>query len=113
MLIPLLTDGFPLNKEKKFLVLVDFIGTSAQWLSLYARSKENIERRFPEFYLFDIPPKRFYAEAARSVENNPDFCIFDIDNLHGLLKDYVENHQKNNYLHRHPDKKGPFVDFEP
>jgi hypothetical protein len=99
-------------KKKKFLVLIDFIGTSAQWLSLYARSKENIERRFPEFYLFDIPPKRFDAEAARSVENNPDLRIFDIDNLHGLLKDYVENHQKNNYLHRHPDKKGPFVDFE-
>jgi hypothetical protein len=36
MLIPLLTDGLPLNKEKKFLVLVDFIGTSAQWLYLYA-----------------------------------------------------------------------------
>jgi hypothetical protein len=98
-------------KKKKFLVFED-LGTSGQWLYLYARSKEDVERRFPEFYLFDVPPKRFDAEAARSVENNPDLRIFDIDNLHGLLKDYVENHQKNNYLHRHPDKKGPFVDFE-
>jgi hypothetical protein len=98
-------------KKKTFLVFQDW-STSGQWLYLYARSKEDIERRFPEFYLFDVPPKRFDAEAARSVENNQDIRIFDIDNLHGLLKDYVENHQKNNYLHRHPDKKGPFVDFE-
>ena len=96
-------------KKKKFLVFRD-LDTSGQWLYLYARSKEDIERRFPEFYLFDVPPKRFDAEAARSVENNPDIRIFDIDNLHGLLKDYVENDQKDNYLHRHPDKKGPFVD---
>ena len=99
-------------KKKKFLVFED-VGTSGYWLYLYARSKEDIERRFPEFYLFDVPPKRFDAEAARSVENNPDIRIFDIDNLHGLLKDYVENRQKDDYIYQNPDKKGPFVDFEP
>ena len=96
-------------KKKKFLVF-EYLGTSGQWLYLYARSKEDIERRFPEFYLFDVPPKRFDAEAARSVENNPDIRIFDIDNLHGLLKDYVENRQKDNYIYQNPDKKRPFVD---
>ena len=96
-------------KKKKFLVFQSW-GTSGQWLYLYARSKEDIERRFPEFYLFDVPPKRFDAEAARSVENNPDIRIFDIDNLHGSLKDYVENRQKDNYIYQNPDKKGPFVD---
>ena len=96
-------------KKKKFLVFQDS-GTSGYWLYLYARSKEDIERRFPEFYLFDVPPKRFDAEAARSVENNPDIRIFDIDNLHGSLKDYVENRQKDDYIYQNPDKKRPFVD---
>ncbi|MDG1813540.1 MAG: hypothetical protein P8H28_06065 [Porticoccaceae bacterium] len=99
-------------KKKKFLVFQD-LSTSGQWLYLYARSKEDIERRFPEFHLFDVPPKRFDAEAARGIENHPDSRVFDIDNLHGLLKDYVENEQKDHYVHRHPDKKRPFVDFEP
>ena len=99
-------------KKKKFLVFQDS-GTSGYWLYLYARAKEDIERRFPEFYLFDVPPKRFDAEAARSVENNPDIRIFDIDNLHGSLKDYVENRQKDDYIYQNPDKKRPFVDFEP
>jgi hypothetical protein len=98
-------------KKIKFLVFRD-LSTSGHWLYLYARSKEDIERRFPEFYLFDVPPKRFDAQAAQTIENNPDIFIFDIDNLHGLLKDYVENRQKDNYLYQHPDKKGPFVDFE-
>ena len=96
-------------KKKKFLVFRD-LGTSGQWLYLYARSKEDIERRFPEFYLFDVPPKRFDAAEAQIIENNPDLFIFDIDNLHGLLKDYVENRQKDNYIYQNPDKKGPFVD---
>jgi hypothetical protein len=100
-------------KKKKFLVFRDLLGTSGQWLYLYARSKEDIERRFPEFYLFDVPPKSFDAAEAQIIENDPDRLIFDIDNLHGLLKDYVENRQKNNYLYQHPDKKRPFVDFEP
>ena len=99
-------------KKIKFLVFRD-LSTSGQWLYLYALSKEDIERRFPEFYLFDVQPKRFDAQAAQTIENNPDIFIFDIDNLHGLLKDYVENRQKDNYLYQHPDKKGPFVDFEP
>lgn len=99
-------------KKKKFLVFQDS-GTSGYWLYLYARAKEDIERRFPEFYLFDVPPKRFDAEAAQTIENNPDLFIFDIDNLHGLLKDYVENRQKDDYIYQNPDKKGPFVDFEP
>jgi hypothetical protein len=96
-------------KKKKFLVFQDS-GTSGYWLYLYARAKEDIERRFPEFYLFDVPPKRFDAEAAQTIENNPDLFIFDIDNLHGLLKDYVENRQKDDYIYQNPDKKGPFVD---
>ena len=99
-------------KKKKFLVFED-LGTSGQWLYLYARSKEDIERRFPEFHLFDVPPKRFDAEAARGIENHPDSRIFDIDNLHGRLKDYVENRQKDDYIYQNPDKKRPFVDFEP
>ena len=96
-------------KKKKFLVFQDS-GTSGYWLYLYARSKEDIERRFPEFSLFDVPPKRFDAEAARSVENNPDIRIFDIDNLYGSLKDYAENRQKDNFIYQNPDKKRPFVD---
>ena len=96
-------------KKKKFLVFRD-LDTSGYWLYLYARSKEDIERRFPEFYLFDVPPKRFDAEAARSVENDPDSRVFDIDNLHGRLKDYVENRQKDDYIYQNPDKKRPFVD---
>jgi hypothetical protein len=96
-------------KKKKFLVFQDS-GTSGYWLYLYARAKEDIERRFPEFYLFDVPPKRFDAQAAQTIENNPDIFIFDIDNLHGLLKDYVENRQKDDYIYQNPDKKGPFVD---
>ena len=99
-------------KKKKFLVFQSW-GTSGQWLYLYARSKEDIERRFPEFHLFDVPPKRFDAEAARGIENHPDSRVFDIDNLHGLLKDYVENRQKDDYIYQNPDKKRPFVDFEP
>ena len=45
---------------------------SGQWLYLYARSKEDIERRFPEFYLFDVPPKRFDAkrEALRITQTS-------------------------------------------
>ena len=96
-------------KKKKFLVFRD-LDTSGYWLYLYARSKEDIERRFPEFYLFDVPPKRFDAAKAQLIEKHPDLFIFDIDNLHGLLKDYVENRQKDNYIYQNPDKKGPFVD---
>ena len=96
-------------KKKKFLVFED-LGTSGQWLYLYARSKEDIERRFPEFYLFDVPPKRFDAAEAQLIEKHPDLFIFDIDNLHGLLKDYVENEQKDDYIYQNPDKKRPFVD---
>ena len=99
-------------KKKKFLVFRD-LDTSGQWLYLYARSKEDIEQRFPEFYLFDVPPKRFDAAEAQIIENDPDRLIFDIDNLHGSLKDYVENRQKDNYIYQNPDKKRPFVDFEP
>jgi hypothetical protein len=99
-------------KKKKFLVFRD-LGTSGQWLYLYARSKEDIERRFPEFYLFDVPPKRFDAAKAQIIENDPDSRVFDIDNLHGRLKDYVENRQKDDYIYQNPDKKRPFVDFEP
>ena len=99
-------------KKIKFLVFRD-LSTSGQWLYLYARSKEDIEQQFPEFYLFDVPPKRFDAAKAQIIENDPDSRVFDIDNLHGRLKDYVENRQKDNYLYQHPDKKGPFVDFEP
>ena len=96
-------------KNKKFLVFRD-LSTSGQWLYLYARSKEDIERRFPEFYLFDVPPKRFDAAKAQLIEKHPDLFIFDIDNLHGLLKDYVENEQKDDYIYQNPDKKRPFVD---
>ena len=97
-------------KKKKFLVFQSLLGTSGQWLYLYARSKEDIEQQFPEFHLFDVPPKSFDAAEAQIIENDPDRLIFDIDNLHGSLKDYVENRQKNNYLYQNPDKKGPFVD---
>ena len=54
-------------KKKTFLVFQDW-STSGQWLYLYARSKEDIERRFPEFYLFDVPPKRFDALHAQIIE---------------------------------------------
>ena len=97
-------------KKKKFLVFQSLLGTSGQWLYLYARSKEDIERRFPEFYLFDVPPKSFDAAKVQLIEKHPDLFIFDIDNLHGLLKDYVENRQKDDYIYQNPDKKGPFVD---
>ena len=96
-------------KKKKFLVFRSW-GTSGQWLYLYARLKEDIERRFPEFYLFDVPPKSFDAAKAQLIEKHPDLFIFDIDNLHGLLKDYVENRQKDDYIYQNPDKKRPFVD---
>ena len=96
-------------KKKKFLVFRD-LDTSGYWLYLYARSKEDIERRFPEFYLFDVPPKSFDAAKAQLIEKHPDLFIFDIDNLHGLLKDYVENEQKDDYIYQNPDKKRPFVD---
>ena len=96
-------------KKKKFIFFYDY-GTGGVWYYIYAYSKEAIEKVFPEMYVFEKPPKRFSLRDAQCIEDNPELFIFDIDNLHGSLKDYRENRQKNNYIYQHPDEKGPFVD---
>ena len=96
-------------KKKKFFVFYCY-GTGGVWYYIYAYSKEAIEKVFPEMYVFETPPKRFQSRHTHVIENDPESYIYDIDNLHGLLKDYVDNEQKDNYNYQHPDKKGPFVD---
>jgi hypothetical protein len=96
-------------KKKKFYVFYSYT-TGGVWYYIYAYSKEAIEKVFPEMYIFEKPPKRFEPRDAEVIEKYPESYIYDIDNLHGLLKDYVDNEQKDNYNYQHPDKKGPFVD---
>ena len=96
-------------KKKKFIFFYDY-GTGGVWYYIYAYSKEAIEKVFPEMYVFEKPPKRFSLRDAQCIEDNPELFIFDIDNLHGSLKDYRENRQKNDYIYQHPDEKRPFVD---
>ena len=96
-------------KKKKFIFFYDY-GTGGVWYYIYAYAKEAIEKVFPEMYVFEKPPKRFSLRDAQCIEDNPELFIFDIDNLHGSLKDYKENRQKNDYIYQHPDEKGPFVD---
>ena len=96
-------------KKKKFFVFYCY-GTGGVWYYIYAYSKEAVEEVFPEMYVFETPPKRFSLRDAQCIEDNPELFIFDIDNLHGSLKDYRENRQKSNYIYQHPDEKRPFVD---
>ena len=98
-----------LLKKKKFIVFYSYT-TGGVWYYIYAHSKEAIERVFPEMYVFEIPPKRFQSHDAEAIEANPELFIFDIDNLHGSLKDYVENRQKDDYIFQNPHMKPPFVD---
>ena len=95
--------------KKKFIFFYDY-GTGGLWYYIYARSKEAIERVFPEMYVFETPPKRFRERHVQVIEANPETRIFDIDNLHGSLKDYVENRQKDDYIFQNPHMKRPFVD---
>ena len=80
-------------KKKKFIFFYDY-GTGGVWYYIYAYSKEAIEKVFPEMYVFETPPKRFQSRHTHVIENDPESYIYDIDNLHGLLKDYVDNSSK-------------------
>ena len=102
-------DGYQSSDKKKFIVFYDYT-TGGVFYYIYAHSKEAIEQVFPEMYVFDTPPKRFTERHARSIEKHATTRIFDIDNLHGTLKDYVDNRQKDDYVFQNPHKKRPFVD---
>ena len=84
-------------KKKKFFVFYCY-GTGGVWYYIYAYSKEAVEEVFPEMYIFEKPPKRFEPRDAEVIEKYPERYIYDIDNLHGLLKDYVDNEQKDDYF---------------
>ena len=95
--------------KRKFIFFYDY-GSGGVWYYIYARSKEAIERVFPEMHIFETPPRSFSLYDAQVIEANPELFIFDIDNLHGSLKDYVENRQKDDYIFQNPHMKRPFVD---
>jgi hypothetical protein len=102
-------DGYQSNNKKKFIFFFDYT-TGGVWYYIYAHSKEAIEQVFPEMYVFETPPKRFTERDAKTIETHPKDFIFDIDNLHGTLKDYVDNRQKDDYVFQNPHEKRPFVD---
>ena len=102
-------DGYRSNNKKKFIFFFDYT-TGGVFYYIYAHSKEAIEQVFPEMSVFETPPKRFTERDAKIIERHPKDFIFDIDNLHGTLKDYVDNRQKDDYIFQNPHKKRPFVD---
>jgi hypothetical protein len=102
-------DGYRSNDKKKYIFFFDYT-TGGVFYYIYAHSKEAIEQVFPEMYVFETPPKRFTERDARSIEKHSATRIFDIDNLHGTLKDYLDNRQKDDYIFQNPHEKRPFVD---
>ena len=75
---------------------------------IWACSKKDIEQRFPEFYVFEEPPRRFInGEGNSTVER----LTSDLDEPADWLVRYVESEQKTNSIFKNPSLKKPFVDW--
>jgi hypothetical protein len=79
-------------------------GQGGLWMYIYATSPEEIEAAFPEFHVFDYPPRRFLNNP--SAEQCATRNTYDLDNPTGWLKHYVEHEQADDWVFQHPEQKG-------
>jgi hypothetical protein len=73
--------------KQRFLVLYDY-GTGGVWMFLWARSKEEIERKFSRLQVIDDPPG--WLDDPRRARMECEFT-FDIDHPRGWLAEYGDN----------------------
>lgn len=74
---------------------------------IYASSLAEIEKKFPEFYVFEQAPSGFNRPAKIYAE----MFTSDLDDPSDWLKRYIENDQKDNNVYRNPSLKKKFVDL--
>ena len=67
--------------KERFLVAYDY-GMGAVWAYIYARSKQQIQREYPELEVVSDPPRSMTRELLSRIEKR---MTFDIDAPTGWL----------------------------
>lgn len=75
--------------KKPFLVVHDY-GQGGVWAFIHARSREEIERRFPELDIVDEVPKWMSVDEVAVLEER---MTFDLDKPRGWLAKVAVGHK--------------------
>ena len=75
---------------------------------IWAYSKEDIEARFPEFWVFETPPKKF--ESSEAAQKYAETLTSDLYQPAVWLQRYMDFEQKDHWYFKHPNLKPPYKD---
>jgi hypothetical protein len=93
--------------KKKFVAVREEC-KSEIWMYIWAYSAEDIEALFPEFWVFEVPPKRFTnSEVAQEYAT---LFSSDLDHPAEWLQRYTDQSQKHHWYFKNPHLKPPFYD---